>query len=164
MWGGGQSGTSTEQYLQILRQTIAVGVCWILLSGFLRLLLSAMDVSLVGLFLQEVRLEFKPQLLIYNAGTDILEGDPLGNLQVALQIFFLSVIMFFYSCFFFLLIIFFFAGFFLVRFPRRELWRETKLFFRLRGKSAAPFSCSLPVQNHSIYFSTFFLLSNFEQP
>ncbi|XP_073820375.1 histone deacetylase 11 [Musca autumnalis] len=26
--------------------------------------------------------EFKPQLVVYNAGTDILEGDPLGNLSI----------------------------------------------------------------------------------
>lgn len=27
--------------------------------------------------------EFTPQLIVYNAGTDILEGDPLGCLSVS---------------------------------------------------------------------------------
>ncbi len=27
--------------------------------------------------------EFKPDLIIYNAGTDILVGDPLGNLDIS---------------------------------------------------------------------------------
>lgn len=26
--------------------------------------------------------EFSPDVIVYNAGTDILEGDPLGNLSI----------------------------------------------------------------------------------
>jgi histone deacetylase 11 len=33
--------------------------------------------------LQEADSRFKPDLVIYNAGTDILEGDPLGRLGVS---------------------------------------------------------------------------------
>eukprot|EP00271_Cylindrocystis_brebissonii_P023125 TRINITY_DN9381_c0_g1_i3.p2 TRINITY_DN9381_c0_g1~~TRINITY_DN9381_c0_g1_i3.p2 ORF type:complete len:125 (-),score=28.41 TRINITY_DN9381_c0_g1_i3:178-552(-) len=29
--------------------------------------------------------EFSPQLLVYNAGTDVLEGDPLGRLKVSAE-------------------------------------------------------------------------------
>ena len=28
---------------------------------------------------------FKPELVVYNAGTDILEGDPLGKLRVSIS-------------------------------------------------------------------------------
>jgi acetoin utilization deacetylase AcuC-like enzyme len=27
--------------------------------------------------------EFKPDIVVYNAGTDVLEGDPLGNLSIS---------------------------------------------------------------------------------
>ena len=30
--------------------------------------------------------EFSPQLVVYNAGTDILDGDPLGNLSISAQV------------------------------------------------------------------------------
>ena len=40
--------------------------------------LSKLDASL-----QEADRKFKPDLLVYNAGTDILEGDPLGRLGVS---------------------------------------------------------------------------------
>ena len=30
--------------------------------------------------------EFRPQLVIYNAGTDILEGDPLGYLSITPEV------------------------------------------------------------------------------
>ena len=29
---------------------------------------------------------FEPELVVYNAGTDILDGDPLGRLKVLLYI------------------------------------------------------------------------------
>ncbi len=29
--------------------------------------------------------EFKPEFVLYNAGTDILAGDPLGNLNISAQ-------------------------------------------------------------------------------
>ena len=32
--------------------------------------------------LQVAQSRFQPQLIVYNAGTDILDGDPLGNLNV----------------------------------------------------------------------------------
>ncbi len=38
--------------------------------------------------------EFQPDFVVYNAGTDILQGDPLGNLDITpevLIIFFLNV-------------------------------------------------------------------------
>lgn len=35
---------------------------------------------------------FDPELIIYNAGTDILDGDPLGGLKVKPQIKLLSII------------------------------------------------------------------------
>ena len=30
--------------------------------------------------------EFTPDVLIYNAGTDVLDGDPLGNLSISAQV------------------------------------------------------------------------------
>lgn len=30
--------------------------------------------------------EFQPDAVVYNAGTDILEGDPLGNLSISAQV------------------------------------------------------------------------------
>lgn len=30
--------------------------------------------------------EFEPQLVVYNAGTDILQGDPLGLLNISPQV------------------------------------------------------------------------------
>ena len=30
--------------------------------------------------------EFTPDVLLYNAGTDILDGDPLGNLSISAQV------------------------------------------------------------------------------
>ena len=30
--------------------------------------------------------EFKPDLIVYNAGTDILDGDPLGNLMITPEV------------------------------------------------------------------------------
>lgn len=30
--------------------------------------------------------EFEPDAVVYNAGTDILEGDPLGNLSISAQV------------------------------------------------------------------------------
>ncbi len=30
--------------------------------------------------------KFKPDILLYNAGTDCLEGDPLGDLSVSPQV------------------------------------------------------------------------------
>ena len=32
--------------------------------------------------LQVSKSRFQPQLIVYNAGTDILDGDPLGKLEV----------------------------------------------------------------------------------
>ena len=32
--------------------------------------------------LQVSKNRFQPQLIVYNAGTDILDGDPLGKLEV----------------------------------------------------------------------------------
>lgn len=32
--------------------------------------------------LQVAKSRFQPQLIVYNAGTDILDGDPLGRLKV----------------------------------------------------------------------------------
>lgn len=29
---------------------------------------------------------FKPDIVLYNAGTDVLQGDPLGHLQVCVQL------------------------------------------------------------------------------
>jgi histone deacetylase 11 len=29
--------------------------------------------------------EFKPDFVVYNAGTDIMDGDPLGNLHISAQ-------------------------------------------------------------------------------
>ncbi|XP_066321505.1 histone deacetylase 2-like isoform X2 [Miscanthus floridulus] len=48
------SGTKTEDYLDILDKALKVA---------------------------ESR--FQPQLILYNAGTDILDGDPLGSLKVS---------------------------------------------------------------------------------
>ena len=33
--------------------------------------------------MQVAQTRFQPQLIIYNAGTDILDGDPLGNLKIS---------------------------------------------------------------------------------
>ena len=30
--------------------------------------------------------EFDPDIVVYNAGTDILEGDPLGNLDITPEV------------------------------------------------------------------------------
>lgn len=30
--------------------------------------------------------EFRPDLVVYNAGTDILQGDPLGNLDITPEV------------------------------------------------------------------------------
>ena len=30
--------------------------------------------------------EFEPDIVVYNAGTDILDGDPLGNLNISPQV------------------------------------------------------------------------------
>lgn len=30
--------------------------------------------------------EFNPQLIVYNAGTDILDGDPLGYLSITPEV------------------------------------------------------------------------------
>lgn len=35
---------------------------------------------------------FDPELVIYNAGTDILEGDPLGRLKVKLGVWYFSLL------------------------------------------------------------------------
>ena len=35
--------------------------------------------------------EFKPDIIIYNAGTDILDGDPLGCLSISPQVGFLNI-------------------------------------------------------------------------
>ncbi len=35
--------------------------------------------------------EFQPDLVVYNAGTDILQGDPLGNLDITPEVYFLIV-------------------------------------------------------------------------
>eukprot|EP00850_Spirogloea_muscicola_P015649 SM000122S25756 [mRNA] locus=s122:176840:180181:+ [translate_table: standard] len=48
-----QSGTNDDAYLQLLSKNLA-----------------------------EAGEEFSPQLILYNAGTDLLEGDPLGRLSV----------------------------------------------------------------------------------
>eukprot|EP00850_Spirogloea_muscicola_P006637 SM000032S12021 [mRNA] locus=s32:1728:3168:+ [translate_table: standard] len=48
-----QSGTHDDKYLQLLSKNLA-----------------------------EAGEEFLPQLILYNAGTDLLEGDPLGRLSV----------------------------------------------------------------------------------
>jgi histone deacetylase 11 len=37
----------------------------------------------LGLWAQKAAQNFEPDLLIYNAGTDILDGDPLGRLLVS---------------------------------------------------------------------------------
>lgn len=34
--------------------------------------------------------EFQPDFVVYNAGTDILQGDPLGNLDVSPQVHFID--------------------------------------------------------------------------
>ncbi|CAL0322543.1 unnamed protein product [Lupinus luteus] len=49
-----KSGTPTEEYLQKLDEALEVA-----------------------------RHRFDPELIVYNAGTDILEGDPLGRLQIS---------------------------------------------------------------------------------
>ena len=36
--------------------------------------------------LTEALFEFTPDVIVYNAGTDILEGDPLGNLNISAQV------------------------------------------------------------------------------
>ncbi|ERN16364.1 hypothetical protein AMTR_s00052p00062950 [Amborella trichopoda] len=51
-----QSGTTTEEYLERLNKE-----------------------------LQVAQSAFDPELVIYNAGTDILDGDPLGRLKVSPQ-------------------------------------------------------------------------------
>lgn len=35
--------------------------------------------------LQKAFREFQPDLILYNAGTDILEGDPLGSMSVSME-------------------------------------------------------------------------------
>jgi acetoin utilization deacetylase AcuC-like enzyme len=37
-----------------------------------------------NILLQVCNSRFQPQLIVYNAGTDILDGDPLGRLKVLL--------------------------------------------------------------------------------
>lgn len=32
---------------------------------------------------QVAKIKFDPELVVYNAGTDILDGDPLGRLKVS---------------------------------------------------------------------------------
>ncbi|CAF4452865.1 unnamed protein product, partial [Rotaria magnacalcarata] len=36
--------------------------------------------------------EFQPDFVVYNAGTDILQGDPLGNLDITPQVYFMFYI------------------------------------------------------------------------
>lgn len=36
--------------------------------------------------LEEALVEFTPDILLYNAGTDILDGDPLGCLSISPQV------------------------------------------------------------------------------
>ena len=41
---------------------------------------------LVRKHVKEALEEFSPQLIVYNAGTDVLEGDPLGALSISPQV------------------------------------------------------------------------------
>ena len=41
-----------------------------------------LPVPLGACYLQVAESRFQPQLIVYNAGTDILDGDPLGRLKV----------------------------------------------------------------------------------
>lgn len=37
-------------------------------------------------YLYESLENFKPNLIVYNAGTDILKGDPLGQMNVSVEV------------------------------------------------------------------------------
>jgi histone deacetylase 11 len=52
-----ESGTGDSEYLSFLRKCLA----------------KALD-------------EFHPDLVIYNAGTDVLAGDPLGRLNISVEV------------------------------------------------------------------------------
>ncbi len=41
---------------------------------------------LLHLHLEKCLNEFQPNLVVYNAGTDILQGDPLGNLDITPEV------------------------------------------------------------------------------
>jgi len=40
-------------------------------------------VIVMAMGIQEAGAKFKPELVVYNAGTDVLDGDPLGRLLVS---------------------------------------------------------------------------------
>jgi histone deacetylase 11 len=44
-----------------------------------------LPVPLGACYLQVAESRFQPQLIVYNAGTDILDGDPLGRLKISPQ-------------------------------------------------------------------------------
>ena len=46
--------------------------------------------------MEEALTEFTPDVVVYNAGTDILIGDPLGNLSITAQVINCGVFLFFF--------------------------------------------------------------------
>ena len=47
--------------------------------------------DLVKKHVTEALKEFSPNLIVYNAGTDVLSGDPLGLLEISKQVTYLKV-------------------------------------------------------------------------
>lgn len=52
-------------------------------------MLPVSGISLIGNIFRVLKKsfdEFKPNLIVYNAGTDILEGDSLGHLAISAEV------------------------------------------------------------------------------
>jgi hypothetical protein len=58
-----------------------IGAVYFLVLSFNKLVIHS---SSWNILLQVCSSRFHPQLIVYNAGTDILDGDPLGRLKVLL--------------------------------------------------------------------------------
>ena len=58
-----------------------IGAVYLLVLSFNKLVIHS---SSWNILLQVCSIRFQPQLIVYNAGTDILDGDPLGRLKVLL--------------------------------------------------------------------------------
>ena len=71
-----QSGCGDEEYLRLLHSNLQVGVGLGSTEGGRR-------AHSLTLSLQAALEEFEADLMIYNAGTDVLEGDPLGRMKVS---------------------------------------------------------------------------------
>ena len=71
-----QSGCGDEEYLRLLHSNLQVGGAAGRLGG-------EKAGSLSTLSSQAALGEFEADLIIYNAGTDVLEGDALGRMRVS---------------------------------------------------------------------------------